>query len=74
MSETEALSLLEKKIDVITDLGATTELVSALEYVPLAINQAAGYIQARAPRSSVQKYLADFRESERKRFIHTVRV
>lgn len=69
MSETEALSLLEKKIDVITDLGATTELVSALEYVPLAINQAAGYIQARAPRSSVQKYLADFRESERKRFI-----
>lgn len=68
MSEAEALSLLEKKIGVITDLGAATELVSALEYVPLAINQAAGYIQARAPRSSVQKYLANFRESERKRF------
>jgi hypothetical protein len=29
--------------------------------------QAAAHIQARAPRSSPEKYLAEFRESERKR-------
>ena len=67
MAEAEALSLLQKKIGPTTDSGAATELVRTLEYVPLAIHQAAAYIQSRAPRSSVEKYLADFQESESKR-------
>lgn len=67
MASGEALSLLQIRIGPITDLDMATELVRTLEYIPLAINQAAGYIQARAPRSSVEKYLADFRESEFKR-------
>ncbi|RMZ89960.1 hypothetical protein DV736_g2790, partial [Chaetothyriales sp. CBS 134916] len=66
MVEAEALLLLKKKLGT-TELNEATELVRTLEYVPLAINQAAGYIRARAPRSSLKKYLADFRESERKR-------
>lgn len=41
--------------------------MEALDYVPLAISQAAAYIQARAPRSLVEKYMAEFRESEGKR-------
>lgn len=43
------------------------ELVRELDLVRLAIGQAAPYIRAREPRSSVQKYLAEFPESERKR-------
>ena len=36
-------------------------------FVPLAISQAAAYIQARVPRSSAEKYLAECRESEREK-------
>ncbi|TQV93756.1 kinesin [Cordyceps javanica] len=66
MTAQEALFFLEKKLGALfePDLGA--ELVSALDCIPLAINQAASYIQARAPRSSIKKYLAEFRESEKK--------
>ncbi|XWW96109.1 hypothetical protein V2A60_004079 [Cordyceps javanica] len=66
MKAEEALSFLEKKLGALfePDLGA--ELVSVLDCIPLAINQAASYIQARAPRSSIKKYLAEFRESEKK--------
>jgi tetratricopeptide (TPR) repeat protein len=67
MIEAEALSLLEKRLGTIADWGTATELVRALEHVPLAVSQAAGYIQARAPRTSLEKYLADFRGGERKR-------
>ena len=45
----------------------TAELVAALEYMPLAIVQAAVYISQRAPRFSVTQYLQDFRKSDYKR-------
>jgi tetratricopeptide (TPR) repeat protein len=63
----DALHLLEKKLDHLSDVHAAQNLVQALNLVPLAINQAAAYIKARSPRSSVEKYLADFCKSERKR-------
>jgi tetratricopeptide (TPR) repeat protein len=68
MAQADALTLLEKKLGSLpaaTDVAA--DLVQALDLVPLAISQAAAYIQARAPRSSPEKYLAEFRENERKR-------
>ncbi|KAK3364216.1 P-loop containing nucleoside triphosphate hydrolase protein, partial [Lasiosphaeria hispida] len=67
MAQTDALTLLGKKLGSPADLGVAADLVEALDLVPLAISQAAAYIQARAPRTSPEKYLAEFRENERKR-------
>ncbi|KAH7303118.1 P-loop containing nucleoside triphosphate hydrolase protein, partial [Stachybotrys elegans] len=66
MTQADAITLLEKKLGF-ADVNTATDLVQALDCVPLAISQAAAYIKAREPRSSVGKYLAEFRESERKR-------
>jgi tetratricopeptide (TPR) repeat protein len=67
MAQSDAFTLLEKKLGSLPDTDVAADLVQALDFVPLAISQAAAYIQARAPRSSPEKYLAEFRESERKR-------
>ncbi|KAK4651778.1 LOW QUALITY PROTEIN: hypothetical protein QC762_0096210 [Podospora pseudocomata] len=61
------LALLEKKLGSPADLDVAADLVQALDLVPLAISQAAAYIQARAPRSSPEKYLAEFRKSEHRK-------
>ena len=65
MTQTDALSLLEKKLGVQPATDAATELVAELDWMPLAISQAAAYIQQMESRSSVQKYLEKFRKSER---------
>ncbi|KAK4148826.1 kinesin light chain [Chaetomidium leptoderma] len=67
MEQADAITLLEKKLGSLPDTDVAADLVQALDLVPLAISQAAAYIQARAPRSSPEKYLAEFREGERKR-------
>jgi hypothetical protein len=67
MAQRDALTLLEKKLGSLPDTDVAADLVQALDFVPLAVSQAAAYIQARAPRSSPEKYLAEFRENERKR-------
>ncbi|KAK4683078.1 hypothetical protein QC764_0025720 [Podospora pseudoanserina] len=64
MAQTDALTLLEKKLGSPADLDVAADLVRALDLVPLAISQAAAYIQARAPRTSPEKYLTEFRKSE----------
>ncbi|CZR68085.1 related to kinesin light chain [Phialocephala subalpina] len=64
MSAPDALALLEKKLGWHDD---AVELAAVLEYMPLAIAQAAAYISQRAPRYSVREYLQDFQKSERKR-------
>ncbi|KAK4083859.1 uncharacterized protein Triagg1_1521 [Trichoderma aggressivum f. europaeum] len=66
MSETDALTLLERKMgSPLDDRSLAEDLVKALECIPLAISQAAAYIQARKPRSSIEKYLVEFGKSER---------
>ena len=67
MVQMDALTLLERKLGSIPNTDAAAELIRALDFVPLAISQAAAYIQARAPRSSLEKYLAECQESDRKR-------
>jgi tetratricopeptide (TPR) repeat protein len=67
MNPADAFSLLEMKLDGQTDPDAGTELVKTLEYMPLAISQAGAYIRQGAPRTSVKKYLDEFRRSERKK-------
>ena len=67
MVQMDALTLLERKLGSILNTDAAAKLVRALDFIPLAISQAAAYIQARAPRSSLEKYLSECQESERKR-------
>ncbi|SPO02479.1 uncharacterized protein DNG_05152 [Cephalotrichum gorgonifer] len=66
MVQTDALTLLRKKLGLLSDVAAV-DLVEALDRVPLTISQAAAYIQARAPRSSVEKYLAEFQKNDHKK-------
>ena len=44
-----------------------TQLLKALDYMPLAINQAAAYVSQRPPRTTVDRSLDDFRKSDRNR-------
>lgn len=65
MERSEALELLQRKIDQSGESQESQQLVDALEFIPLAIVQAASYIRSRAPRYSVSKYLSDFQGSDR---------
>ncbi|KAH8701324.1 hypothetical protein GQ44DRAFT_753515 [Phaeosphaeriaceae sp. PMI808] len=67
MDKVQALALFEKKLEVRQDVSDLADLAAALEYMPLAIVQAAAYISQRAPRCPVVKYLEEFKKSERKR-------
>jgi len=67
MAPAHALSLFEKKLGPLGQSDNTAELAAALEFMPLAIVQAAAYISQRAPRCSVQGYLEDFRKSDCRR-------
>jgi tetratricopeptide (TPR) repeat protein len=67
MAEELALVLLERKLGPQTDGTTAKQLVAALEYMPLAVSQAAAYIKQRGPRSSVKRYLEAFEKSEKSR-------
>jgi hypothetical protein len=64
MDEAQALALFKKKLGAEEDDGDIVELAAALEYMPLALVQAAAYIWQSAPRCSVAQYLKEFRRSE----------
>ncbi|KAH7108877.1 P-loop containing nucleoside triphosphate hydrolase protein, partial [Dendryphion nanum] len=67
MDKAQALALFEKKLGAKEDSTEVNELAAALEYMPLAIVQAAAYITQRAPRCSVRQYLEEFEKNERKK-------
>jgi tetratricopeptide (TPR) repeat protein len=67
MDEAHALMLFKEKLGMQGDSKNIAELVAALEFMPLAIVQAAAYISQRAPRCSVQQYLEEFQKSDRKK-------
>ncbi|KAK2764263.1 hypothetical protein FQN54_008955 [Arachnomyces sp. PD_36] len=67
MDESCALTLLDKKLRIPADSKDVRELTAALEFMPLAIVQAAAYIKQRAPRSSVRQYIEEFRKNDRKK-------
>ena len=67
MAPAQALALFEKKLGPLGQSDNSRELAAALEFMPLAIVQAAAYISQRAPRYSIGQYLEDFRKSNRKR-------
>jgi tetratricopeptide (TPR) repeat protein len=63
MEESHAAALFKKKLGH-SDTEGIADLVRALEFMPLAIVQAAAYIAERAPRCSVYQYLEEFRRSD----------
>ncbi|KFA56252.1 hypothetical protein S40293_00202 [Stachybotrys chartarum IBT 40293] len=70
MNVRDAVTLFEKKFHrPISDdaFELITTLVASLEYMPLAIVQAAAYISQRWPRCSLKQYLDDYQASDRKR-------
>lgn len=69
MGQTHAAELLGKKLDSTAqgDAKDNAELVAVLEFMPLAIVQAAAYITQLAPRYSVRQYIEEFQRSDRKK-------
>ncbi len=65
MEMSEALELLQNMLDQPKECVGSQELVKELEFMPLAIVQAASYIREREPRYSVLRYLREFKESDR---------
>jgi tetratricopeptide (TPR) repeat protein len=68
MEKWHAVALLEKKLRTpkqeARESVQVTELAAVLEFMPLAIVQAAAYITQRAPRCSVREYLNKFQNSD----------
>ncbi|KAF2023428.1 TPR-like protein, partial [Setomelanomma holmii] len=70
MDEAQALALFEKKLGGQGgrgEGGGIAQLAAALEYMPLAVVQAAAYISRSATRCSVAQYLDEFRRSDCKK-------
>ena len=67
MDEGHAIALFKKKLRIQSDRKDIAELVAALEYMPLAIVQAATYISQRAPRCTVLQYIKKFHKSDQRK-------
>ncbi|RYP51053.1 hypothetical protein DL768_003553 [Monosporascus sp. mg162] len=67
MEQTHALALFRNKLGGSVEHNDAVALVEALDYMPLAIAQAAAYISQRAPRATVSRYLQDLRRGDRDR-------
>ena len=65
MTKAEALDLLHKKLNEPAECEDMVQLAEALEFMPLAIIQAAAYITHYSPRCSVSQYLEKIRKSDR---------
>lgn len=64
MDEIHAITLFDKKLGVQAAREDVIQLTTALEFMPLAIVQAAAYVKQRSPRLSVAQYLENFRGSD----------
>ncbi|KAL8823653.1 MAG: hypothetical protein Q9191_005667 [Dirinaria sp. TL-2023a] len=67
MNESYALALFRKKFNDQCDDDDVLKLLRSVDYMPLAISQAAACIRQRKPRITVSKYLQDFQRSEKDR-------
>lgn len=67
MNEPHAISLFEMKVGAQSDRSAIAQLAAALEFIPLAIVQAAAFIKQRASRESVTQYLKRFQKSDKQK-------
>jgi hypothetical protein len=67
MDEPQALQLLKNRLENEADEASSLELVIELGYIPLAVSQAAAYINRRSPRVTTKSYLDEFRKSEKRK-------
>ncbi|KAF5239010.1 hypothetical protein FANTH_10111 [Fusarium anthophilum] len=67
MDKAQGLHLITNKLTSEFEHGAAIKLLQALDYIPLAITQAAAYINRRSPRESAESYLEAFQESDQKK-------
>ena len=67
MDGSDALLLFRKKLRMPDDSKDIAELIAALEFMPLAIVQAAAYISQKAPRCSVRQYIEKFQRSDKEK-------
>ncbi|KAN0069055.1 TPR-like protein [Elaphomyces granulatus] len=64
MDEGVAADLLRKKLQGDFDENDAKRLLHALDYMPLAITQAAAFINQRSPHTTISKYLQDLQKSD----------
>ncbi|CAG8279392.1 unnamed protein product [Penicillium olsonii] len=64
MNKDEAVDLMRNKMDPAPEKEDLIQLVEELDFMPLAMMQAASYITHRSPRCSPSQYLAKLRESD----------
>jgi tetratricopeptide (TPR) repeat protein len=67
MDENQALALLHTKFSFDADKHDAIELLQALDCMPLAITQAAAYIEQRAPRMTISRYIDEIRKTDHDR-------
>jgi tetratricopeptide (TPR) repeat protein len=67
MDTGNALALLEKKLGFIAAKDDAMRLICALDFMPLAITQAAAFINQRAPRMSLSRYVDEVGRSDKDR-------
>ncbi|KAF6806923.1 Kinesin light chain 5 [Colletotrichum sojae] len=67
MEKKQALLLLQNKLKQDVEKATAVRLVGTLEYIPLAVDQAAAYINKRSPRVTIQSYLDEFQKSEKRK-------
>jgi tetratricopeptide (TPR) repeat protein len=67
MIDVDAIMLLKNKLDAPADDDDLHELARILEYMPLAIVQAAAYIQQKEARYSVRHYIETFQRNEKQK-------
>jgi hypothetical protein len=67
MDEGHALALFRKKLGEGHDEQHASELLQALDCMPLAISQAAAYIRQKAPRISISRYISNLQRGDQDR-------
>ncbi|KAH8802229.1 P-loop containing nucleoside triphosphate hydrolase protein [Hyaloscypha sp. PMI_1271] len=65
MDEVHAIALLQRKLGTQSDGEDAIELVAMLDFMPLAIVQAAAYIGQRASQYSIRQYIKKFQKTDR---------
>jgi hypothetical protein len=66
MDEAQGLELLRNKLQDVPDEEHAADLLHALDYMPLAVSQAAAYINRRAQMTTV-RYLAELSANSKKK-------
>jgi hypothetical protein len=67
MDTGQALRLLRNKLEGSFNEDGAADLLDALNHIPLAITQAAAYINRRGPRATISSYVNEFRKNDRKK-------